>query len=109
MQFFGPSASIYCPDAAIICPNATILMNKTYRDCQFPFENDTAYKEYSNMVLNVITFQTKDFLCHLSRTTKHCKLACPRVPRVTLVQAHEALSKVFCSLNTKVQRGGDNL
>ncbi len=26
---------------------------------------------YSNMVLDVITFQTKDFLCHLSRATKN--------------------------------------
>ena len=26
---------------------------------------------HSNMVLDVITFQTKDFLCHLSIATKH--------------------------------------
>ncbi len=29
------------------------------------------YDKHSNMVLDVITFQTKDFLCHLSRATKH--------------------------------------
>ncbi len=34
-------------------------------------ENQAGMVSYSNMVLDVITFQTKDFLCHLSRTTKH--------------------------------------
>ncbi len=30
MQFFGPSASIYCPGAAKLCPNATILAIITF-------------------------------------------------------------------------------
>ncbi len=40
MHFFGPSASIYCPGAARIRSNATTF----WRDCQFPFVNDIAFR-----------------------------------------------------------------
>ncbi len=92
MQFFGPSASIYCPGAARIRPNATIfrssadiwrkdactwtkygciwtnpcstqtinacrwtknciiLMNKTFWDCQFPFDTDIAFGYFIPML-----------------------------------------------------------
>ena len=40
-------------------------------DCSTGVEEELV--DHSNMVLDVITFQTIDFLCHLSRTTKHCK------------------------------------
>ena len=67
---------------------------------------------HSNMVLDVITFQTKDFLCHLSRTTKHLPSGdqkplglWPSGLLVTLVQGQKTLSKVFCSLNITQNHG----